>query len=240
MRRTLRWFRIGATFVGWLVFACGSSSGGALFSNVGEPSCGSSTLCNSSSGGSADNGVAGLPASNGTGGAGDQGNSGGAAGAGGSSNTGGDIGSGGQGGGGAGGSGREDAGAQGGTAGSGTVSCPVGSYHAVLTGPYRSGLVSNEIGATIDFSVADGGAVQGTFKGPGNAMAAVTGSIDCATGTLSSVIQDGAYGVGLAMVKFSGTFNGMYDPVGVAFSGTWSIMESNSPNNGGTGAWSTR
>jgi len=239
MRRTLRWFRIGATFVGWLVFACGSSSGGALFSNVGEPSCGSSTLCNSSSGGSADNGVAGLPASNGTGGAGDQGNSGGAAGAGGSSNTGGDIGSGGQGGG-AGGSGGDDSGAHGGAAGSGTVSCPVGSYHAVLMGQYRSGLGSNDVGATIDFSVADGGAVQGTFMGPGNAMAAVTGSIDCATGTLSSVIQDGAYGVGLAMVKFSGTFNGMYDPVGVAFSGTWSIMESNSPNNGGTGAWSTR
>jgi hypothetical protein len=248
MALLLRSFSPGAAFVvGWLVCACGSSAGGALFGDVGEQRCGSSTLCNPSgsggrSGDADGGGVAGLPVSNETGGAGGQESSGGAAGVGGSSNTGGDTGAGGLGGrdtGGASASGGADAGARGGAAGSGTIMCPAGNYHAVLTGPYRSGGGSNDIGATIDFSVTDSGAVEGTFMGPGKAMATLTGSVDCATRALSATIDDGTYGAGITLVRFSGTFDGMYDPIGAAFSGRWSITESNNPSGGGTGVWST-
>lgn len=227
--------------------ACGSSSGGALFGSGGEPRCGPSTLCATSGSGGLSGtidggGLAGLPASNGAGGEGGQESSGGAPGIGGSSETGGNTGAGGQGGRDAGvvsASGGADAGARGGAAGSGAITCPAGNYRAVLTGPYRSGLGSNDIGATVDFSVAESGAVQGTFMGAGGAMATVTGSVDCATRALTATVDDGAYGIGIAQARFSGTFDGTYDPVGARYSGMWAIMESNNPNDGGTGVWST-
>ena len=180
-------------------------------------------------------GLQGLAGSSGTGGTSVQG-SGGEGSTGAASNSGGNAGSGGVSSGGAGAA----QGGNGGAGGSSAVTCPVGSYHAVLTGPYRSGLGSNDVGATVDFSIGEAGALQGMFMGPGAASATVTGSLDCATRALSATIQGGMYGVGLALAHFSGTFNGTYDPTAEAFTGTWSIMETETSSNGGTGPWSAR
>ncbi len=154
---------------------------------------------------------------------------------GGSSGTGGDVGGGGQGN----GSGDVDAGVHPGASGDQAVSCPAGDYHAVLMGQYRSTFGTHDVGATVDFSVDTSGMASGSFAGPGGAKATVAGTVDCATGTLTAMIEDGAYQIGLATVQFSGTFDGDYDRTAGTFSGTWSMTESGSASNGGNGPWST-
>jgi hypothetical protein len=228
--KDLRWIKVGMALVGWLSSACGSSSDNALFGNAGEAVCSPTARCGSPATG----GIGGVHAQGGAvnGGnvsaSGGEGGSGAEVGAGGTS-AGGDDGAGG------------DLGAGGlGTGGFQSVTCPQGGYHAVLTGPYRSGLGSNDIGATIDFSVTASGTVMGSFTGRGTAKATVTGSLDCASGVLSARIENGSYNLGLQMTRFSGSFDGTYDPSTSSFDGTWTITESGAANNGGTGPWTTR
>jgi hypothetical protein len=233
-------------FVGCLVAACGAASNdAALFGGPNENSC-SSTVCgapgaggagsNSATGGAAN--VGGQSSSSGIAGSGGEAASSGDPGAGGSSDTGGRVGIGGQA---AGSGGNADAGVAVGTGG-GTqaAGCPEGDYHAVLTGQYRSSLGTNDVGATVDFSVSASGAATGSFTGPGNAKATVTGMVDCSSGALTANIENGTYGVGLAMAHFSGTLDGTYSQSTSMFGGMWTMTEPGSTTNGGTGSWSTQ
>jgi hypothetical protein len=159
------------------------------------------------------------------------------AGAGGSGDTGGAGGMGGRVGG---GGSHADAGVNRGTGGDQIVRCPEGDYHAVLTGDYRSALGARDVGATIDFSIGTSGAATGTFTGPGNAKATVTGMLDCATGALTATIEDGAYQVGFTTAHFSGTFDGTYYQATGMFGGMWTVKEAETTTNGGSGPWSTQ
>lgn len=228
--------KIGLALAGWLFTACGSSSAGALFGNSGENPCNSN--CGGSAGGNpvGEGGAAsggGGSAAGGVSGASGAVGAGGSVGAGGAHDSGGDVGAGGQEA--AGGAGGRDTG----TGGAPPASCPVGEYHAVLEGPYRSLGGTNDVNATIDFAVAESGATTGSFAGPGGAKATVTGSVDCATRMLTAKIENGAYLLGPLQTKFSGTFDGNYDASVSGFDGTWSIKENGSDTNGGIGTWST-
>jgi hypothetical protein len=230
--------------VGCLAAACGSASNSGLFGGSGESACGSGSSCDalgtggsrsiSMTGGAANVGGQGAGGLVGTGG-GEA--SGGTPGVGGSSDTGGNFGVGGQG---DGSGGNADASTPSGIGGDRALHCPAGDYHAVLTGPYRSALGTRDVGATIDFSVSSSGGTTGSFAGPGGAKATVTGMLDCSSGALTSKIENGAYGIGLSMAHFSGTFDGTYSQATGTFGGMWTMTEAGSTTNGGNGPWSTQ
>jgi hypothetical protein len=225
---------------------CGGASSDGLFDGKNPANVG---------GGSGAGGVRGS-----AGGGGDVTNAGGASaggtGLGGASAVGGDTGSGGFGAGGfgaggvaeigAGGSstggttvgGTGGAGATSGTGGTTSTECPSGDYSGKLKGPYTTSAGTKDIGASILFAVDSSGAVTGSFMGPGNAKAKLTGRVDCTTGVLAIDVQNGTYPVGPLSVSFTGTIGGRYSGVSQTFvDGTWDLTERNNPGNGGTGTW---
>lgn len=116
--------------------------------------------------------------------------------------------------------------------------CGTGHYKSKMSGPYTSITGTKEIGASIDFTVGDTGTVTGTFAGPGNAKATISGAVDCSTGVLAANIVGGTYPVGALTVKFNGTLAAAYDTGLSGFvGGTWTIKEPATARNGGSGTW---
>ncbi len=230
-------------FFGYLVAACGSASNSGLFGASHENGCSSPGGCAAPSGtggagseSTVTGGVANLGGRSESGGSAGAAGEGTSAGASGSGDTGGNGGGGQPG---AGGS-HSDAGMNAGTGGDRSVRCPEGDYHAVLTGDYRSALGTRDVGATVDFSISASGAATGSFNGPGGAKAMVMGMLDCSSGALTTTIEGGAYQVGFTTAHFSGTFDGTYYQATGMFGGMWTVKETESTTNGGTGPWSTQ
>ena len=119
--------------------------------------------------------------------------------------------------------------------------CPVGHYSGSYAGTYGSLLLGmNPVGGNIEFTVDASGSVTGTYTGtnPNNSSTAdLVGTLDCSTFELTMNVENGTYQL-LGTVRFSGTMPGKYSPDTRAFSGTWSLSDTNSQS--GKGTWTAQ
>jgi len=133
--------------------------------------------------------------------------------------------------------------------------CPTGTYVGNLSGQHSASILAGfriPISGTVTFSVVQApgnpsGSVSGMIEGSANIApdsfanftATLTGSMDCAGGSLKGTIS-GTYGLANTSrpVPFTGTHDGTF--ADGAFEGTWSEHETVSPSMSqyfGTGTW---
>jgi hypothetical protein len=135
------------------------------------------------------------------------------------------------------------------------VACPTGTYAGTVSGEHSASILAGfriPISGTVTFTVAQDPAsssarVSGMIEGSAtiapnsfaNFTATLTGSMDCAAGSLKGTIS-GNYGLASVSrpVPFTGTHDGTFD--NGTFEGTWSEHETSNPTMSqyfGTGTW---
>jgi hypothetical protein len=115
-----------------------------------------------------------------------------------------------------------------------------GANAAVLTGPVEFTLTKSQNGEFLEISNAT---INGYALALLNFNARLAGQLDCSTNKLAANAEDGAVGLGDAMIlpilMFSGTLTGALDTTGDALMGDWSFLVTNQGDTLGvcTGPW---